>query len=58
MGFRPRRPFPFPSLGAAPPDPAFRPERPRPQAPDGLGNHGTTTILRPTPAANCSRACG
>ncbi|WP_367324105.1 cobyrinate a,c-diamide synthase [Streptomyces sp. HUAS ZL42] len=32
----PPPPLPFPSLGAAPPDPRFRPERPRPQTPDGL----------------------
>ncbi|MBU6536508.1 cobyrinic acid a,c-diamide synthase, partial [Streptomyces sp. A108] len=29
-------PLPVPSLGAAPPDPRFRPGRPRPQTPDGL----------------------
>nr|WP_203722113.1 cobyrinate a,c-diamide synthase [Streptomyces coelicoflavus] len=33
----PPPPLPVPSLGAAPPDPRDRPERPRPQAPDGLG---------------------
>jgi len=32
----PPPPLPVPSLGAAPPDPRFRPERPRPQTPDGL----------------------
>jgi cobyrinic acid a,c-diamide synthase len=31
----PPPPLPVPSLGAAPPDP-YRPERPRPQTPDGL----------------------
>ncbi|TPQ23111.1 hypothetical protein FGD71_006125 [Streptomyces sporangiiformans] len=30
----PTRPIPY--LGAAPPDPRYRPERPRPQTPDGL----------------------
>ncbi|AVH56370.1 hypothetical protein C4B68_11960 [Streptomyces dengpaensis] len=34
--FRPRRPYPFPSLGAAAPSPPLRPERPRPRTPDGL----------------------
>ncbi|MYS43965.1 hypothetical protein GTY23_22585, partial [Streptomyces sp. SID5998] len=29
-GFSPPPPLPFPSLGAAPPDPRCRPERPRP----------------------------
>ncbi|MFI1756024.1 cobyrinate a,c-diamide synthase [Streptomyces sp. NPDC020571] len=32
----PPPPPPVPSPGAAPPDPRFRPGRPRPQAPDGL----------------------
>ncbi|MEV6174802.1 cobyrinate a,c-diamide synthase [Streptomyces sp. NPDC051954] len=32
----PPPPLPVPTLGAAPPDPRFRPERPRPQTPDGL----------------------
>ncbi|MGW6924206.1 cobyrinate a,c-diamide synthase [Streptomyces sp. NPDC054950] len=32
----PPPPLPVPTLGAAPPDPSFRPERPRPQSPDGL----------------------
>ncbi|TRO62650.1 hypothetical protein E4K73_21840 [Streptomyces sp. IB201691-2A2] len=32
----PPPPLPVPSLGAAPPDPPCRPERPRPQTPDGL----------------------
>ncbi|WP_327722452.1 cobyrinate a,c-diamide synthase [Streptomyces sp. NBC_00490] len=32
----PPPPLPVPTLGAAPPDPRFRPEGPRPQAPDGL----------------------
>ncbi|MER6184482.1 cobyrinate a,c-diamide synthase [Streptomyces sp. NPDC001652] len=32
----PPPPLPVPSLGAAPPDPRFRPEGPRPQTPDGL----------------------
>ncbi|MEU9307715.1 cobyrinate a,c-diamide synthase [Streptomyces sp. NPDC048256] len=32
----PPPPLPVPTLGAAPPDPRFRPERPRPQSPDGL----------------------
>ncbi|WP_149824183.1 cobyrinate a,c-diamide synthase [Streptomyces tailanensis] len=36
----PPPPLPVPSLGAAPPDPRFRPERPRPQTPDGLGVAG------------------
>ncbi len=31
----PPPPLPVPSLGAAPPDPRYRPERPRPQTPDG-----------------------
>ncbi|MFC3576106.1 cobyrinate a,c-diamide synthase [Streptomyces yaanensis] len=35
----PPPPLPFPSLGAAPPDP-HRPERPRPQTPDGLIDAG------------------
>ncbi|MER6424826.1 cobyrinate a,c-diamide synthase [Streptomyces sp. NPDC001137] len=33
----PPPPLPVPTPGAAPPDPRFRPERPRPQTPDGLG---------------------
>ncbi|MER6089573.1 hypothetical protein [Streptomyces bluensis] len=37
QGFSPPPPLPVPSLGAAPPDPRCRPERPRPQTPDGLG---------------------
>jgi cobyrinic acid a,c-diamide synthase len=32
----PPPPLPVPTLGAAPPDPRHRPERPRPQTPDGL----------------------
>ncbi|MGX1031312.1 cobyrinic acid a,c-diamide synthase [Streptomyces ambofaciens] len=36
VDFSPPPPLPVPSPGAAPPDPRFRPERPRPQAPDGL----------------------
>ncbi|KPI30439.1 Cobyrinic acid A,C-diamide synthase [Actinobacteria bacterium OV320] len=32
----PPPPLPVPTLGAAPPDPRFRPEGPRPQSPDGL----------------------
>ncbi|MFF1295423.1 MULTISPECIES: cobyrinate a,c-diamide synthase [unclassified Streptomyces] len=32
----PPPPLPVPTLGAAPPDPRFRPEGPRPQTPDGL----------------------
>ncbi|MER5908449.1 cobyrinate a,c-diamide synthase [Streptomyces mirabilis] len=32
----PPPPLPVPTLGAAPPDPPHRPERPRPQTPDGL----------------------
>ncbi|MGW6523428.1 cobyrinate a,c-diamide synthase [Streptomyces sp. NPDC054962] len=32
----PPPPLPVPTLGAAPPDPRFRPERPRPQSPDGM----------------------
>ncbi|WP_405630540.1 cobyrinate a,c-diamide synthase [Streptomyces sp. NBC_00016] len=32
----PPPPLPVPTLGAASPDPRFRPERPRPQSPDGL----------------------
>ncbi|MXM63147.1 cobyrinate a,c-diamide synthase [Streptomyces sp. HUCO-GS316] len=32
----PPPPLPVPALGAAPPGPRCRPERPRPQAPDGL----------------------
>ncbi|MER7372966.1 cobyrinate a,c-diamide synthase [Streptomyces lanatus] len=32
----PPPPLPVPNLGAAPPDPRFRPEGPRPQTPDGL----------------------
>ncbi|QJT00865.1 cobyrinate a,c-diamide synthase [Streptomyces asoensis] len=36
LGTSPPPPLPVPSLGAAPPDPRFRPERPRPQSPDGL----------------------
>ncbi|MGW2722586.1 cobyrinate a,c-diamide synthase [Streptomyces sp. NPDC001492] len=34
----PPPPLPVPSLGAAAPRPPLRPERPRPQAPDGLGD--------------------
>ncbi|OQR60242.1 hypothetical protein B6E66_31870 [Streptomyces maremycinicus] len=33
---RPPRPCPVPSPGAVPPHLCSRPERPRPQAPDGL----------------------
>ncbi|MEU6572776.1 cobyrinate a,c-diamide synthase [Streptomyces sp. NPDC046805] len=33
--------LPVPSLGAAPPDPRLRPERPRPQTPDGLNSAGS-----------------
>ncbi|MZE45306.1 cobyrinate a,c-diamide synthase [Streptomyces sp. SID5477] len=36
VDFPPPPPLPVPSPGAAPPDPRFRPGRPRPQAPDGL----------------------
>ncbi|QDN56778.1 hypothetical protein FNV62_15105 [Streptomyces sp. RLB3-17] len=34
--FSPPPPLPVPSLGAAAPRPPLRPERPRPQTPDGL----------------------
>ncbi|MFD3837364.1 cobyrinate a,c-diamide synthase [Streptomyces sp. NPDC058642] len=36
LGSSPPPPLPVPTLGAAPPDPRFRPEGPRPQTPDGL----------------------
>ncbi|MFK0022215.1 cobyrinate a,c-diamide synthase [Streptomyces sp. NPDC090798] len=36
VGSSPPPPLPVPTLGAAPPDPPHRPERPRPQTPDGL----------------------
>jgi cobyrinic acid a,c-diamide synthase len=36
----PPPPLPVPTLGAAPPDPRFRPEGPRPQTPDGLKMDG------------------
>ncbi|MFC5214932.1 cobyrinate a,c-diamide synthase [Streptomyces coerulescens] len=36
----PPPPLPVPTLGAAPPDPRFRPEGPRPQTPDGLDGAG------------------
>ncbi|TXS69239.1 hypothetical protein EAO69_26960 [Streptomyces sp. me109] len=35
-GFSTPPPLPDPTLGAPPPGPPYRPERPRPQAPDGL----------------------
>ncbi|MEU0655596.1 cobyrinate a,c-diamide synthase [Streptomyces albogriseolus] len=38
----PPMPLPFPSLGAAPPDPLVGPDAPRPQAPDGLGVAATS----------------
>ncbi|MER5693648.1 cobyrinate a,c-diamide synthase [Streptomyces mirabilis] len=37
----PSPPLPVPTLGAAPPDPRHRPERPRPQTSDGLKARGT-----------------
>ncbi|MFI9171411.1 helix-turn-helix domain-containing protein [Streptomyces lincolnensis] len=60
----PPPPLPVPTLGAAPPDPHFRPERPRPQTPDGLksappafeergsGGGAPGTGRRPTSATN------
>ncbi|MFC8243089.1 cobyrinate a,c-diamide synthase [Streptomyces chartreusis] len=40
LGSSPPPPLPVPTLGAAPPDPRFRPEGPRPQTPDGLEGAG------------------
>ncbi|WP_200301340.1 cobyrinate a,c-diamide synthase [Streptomyces adelaidensis] len=40
VAFSPPPPLPLPTLGAAPPDPRFRPERPCPQTPDGLEGAG------------------
>jgi cobyrinic acid a,c-diamide synthase len=54
----PPPPLPVPSPGAAPPDPRHRPERPRPQTPDGLEMPGPAPesavadraeVPRPTP---------
>ncbi|MET7653960.1 cobyrinate a,c-diamide synthase [Streptomyces sp. NPDC005486] len=36
----PPPPLPVPTPGAAPPDPRFRPEGPRPRTPDGLSENG------------------
>ncbi|POX42632.1 hypothetical protein C3488_36600 [Streptomyces sp. Ru72] len=36
LGYSPPPPLPVPSRGAAAPRPPLRPERPRPQTPDGL----------------------
>jgi cobyrinic acid a,c-diamide synthase len=46
MDAAPPPPPPFPSLGAAPPDPRFRPEGPRPQTPDGLRDAGAGSAVR------------
>ncbi|MFF7880593.1 cobyrinate a,c-diamide synthase [Streptomyces sp. NPDC020794] len=43
----PPPPLPVPTLGAAPPDPRHRPERPRPQTPDGLRDRGTGLRVAP-----------
>ncbi|GHH89258.1 hydrogenobyrinate a,c-diamide synthase [Streptomyces capitiformicae] len=43
----PPPPLPVPSLRAAPPDPRFRPERPRPQTPDGLNGAGPNHHANP-----------
>ena len=43
----PPPPLPVPTPGAAPPDPRFRPERPHPQTPDGLGGAGRQPNTRP-----------
>ncbi|WP_345569247.1 cobyrinate a,c-diamide synthase [Streptomyces plumbiresistens] len=46
LGSSPPPPLPVPSLGAAPPDPRFRPEGPRPQAPDGLSTAALGSKVR------------
>ncbi|THA88551.1 hypothetical protein E6R61_25735 [Streptomyces sp. LRa12] len=50
----PPPPLPVPALGAAPPAPAFGPERPRPQAPDGLTVIRTGQSSEPSSGRSCS----
>ncbi|WP_327395068.1 cobyrinate a,c-diamide synthase [Streptomyces phaeochromogenes] len=43
VGFSPPPPLPVPVPGGAAPRPPYRPERPRPQTPDGLDGPGTAS---------------